>query len=106
MINCGGKLIDLSSPKIMGIMNITPDSFYSKSRFVNKEDITKQTEKIIENGGDIIDIGAYSSRPGATHIDKDEEWNRLAPALETIRNINSNIIISVDTFRAEIAKNL
>lgn len=103
-INCRGKLINLSTPKVMGIMNITPDSFYDKSRFNGSEEVKKRTNQIIEEGGDIIDVGAYSSRPGADHIDESEEWNRLAPVLESIRKINSEIIVSVDTFRSGIAK--
>ena len=104
ILNCRGKLFDLSEPKIMAIINITPDSFYNKSRFTNNNDITTQVNNIIENGGEIIDVGAYSSRPGANFIDENEEWNRLEPTLELIRKINSDIIISVDTFRSEIAK--
>lgn len=103
-INCHGKLLDLSIPKIMGIMNITPDSFYHKSRFIGSEDVKKRINQIIEEGGDIIDIGAYSSRPGAEHINEVVEWERLAPVLESIRDINSELIISVDTFRSGIAK--
>ncbi|MDA3891227.1 MAG: dihydropteroate synthase [Salinivirgaceae bacterium] len=104
LINCRGKLIDLSKPKVMGIMNITPDSFYNKSRFIGKENVAQRAKQIIEGGGDIIDIGAYSSRPGAEHINEEIEWNRLAPALEVVRVSYPDVLISVDTFRSGIAK--
>jgi len=97
-------LLDLSSPKVMAIMNITPDSFYDKSRFIGIESVKLRTNQIIEEGADIIDIGAYSSRPGAEHINENVEWNRLAPVLEIIRKIQPNIILSVDTFRSSIAQ--
>ena len=103
-INCRGKLFDLSSPKVMGIINITPDSFYSESRFIGIESVLARANQIIEEGGHIIDVGAYSSRPGADHIDENVEWNRLAPVLENIRKIHPNAILSVDTFRAKIAE--
>lgn len=104
LINCQGNLIDLSLPKVMGIMNITPDSFYERSRFVGSKDVLDRIRQIIEEGGDIVDIGAYSSRPGATNIDENEEWNRLAPILELVRNEYPEITLSLDTFRAEIAR--
>ena len=102
-LNCRGKLIDLSSPKVMGIINITPDSFYHKSRFVGNEAVVKRAHQIIEQGGHIIDVGAYSSRPGAEHINEQTEWERLAPVLETIRGLYPDVVVSVDTFRAHIA---
>lgn len=102
-INCRGKLIDLSQPKVMGIVNITPDSFYEKSRFIGKQNVIQRVEQIINEGGDIIDIGAYSSRPGADHITEEIEWSRLAPVLDVIRSFNSELIISIDTFRSKIA---
>lgn len=102
-INCKGQLIDLSKPKVMGIVNITPDSFYGKSRFIGKKNVIQRIEQIVNEGVDIVDIGAYSSRPGADHIDEEIEWNRLAPVLEVIRNYNENLIVSVDTFRSGIA---
>lgn len=103
-INCGGELLDLSKPKIMGILNITPDSFFDGERYSTKEKILFQVNKMINDGSDILDIGAYSSRPGAKDISIAEELNRLCPVLETIRNEYPDIILSVDTFRSEAAK--
>jgi len=102
LINCNGKLIDLSTPVVMGILNITPDSFYAKSR-IGEKDVIKQAKEMLEQGASIIDIGAYSSRPGAEHVDFNTEWNRLSPVLNSIRKNFPDAIISVDTFRAEIA---
>lgn len=103
-INCKGELIDLSSPKVMGIINITPDSFYDGGKYNSDKDILNQVEKMISDGCDIFDIGAYSSRPGANDISEEQELKRLKKALEVIRNKFPEIIISVDTFRANIAK--
>jgi len=102
LINCNGKLIDLSTPVVMGILNITPDSFYAKSR-IGEKDVVKQVEEMLKQGAGIVDIGAYSSRPGAEHVDFDTEWNRLSPVLNSIRKNFPDAVISVDTFRAEIA---
>ncbi len=102
-INCNGKLVDLTRPKVMGIINITPDSFYSGSRFQSDVEILKRVEAIIEEGGDIVDVGAYSSRSNANHISEEEEIERLLPYLLKIRNHFPNLIISVDTFRSEVA---
>ena len=103
LINCNGKLIDLSTPVVMGILNITPDSFYTKSR-VASEDAVRQVEMMLNQGVGIIDIGAYSSRPGAEHVDVETEWSRLLPVLNSLRKNFSDAVISVDTFRAEIAQ--
>lgn len=103
-INCNGKLLDLTEPKVMGIINITPDSFYSKSRFIGQQNVLDRVTQIVSEGADIIDVGAYSSRPGADHIDENTEWNRLAPVLETIRDYNEALVVSVDTFRSGIAE--
>lgn len=102
-INCRGRLIDLSMPVVMGIINITPDSFYAASRIHNSSDILKRAEEIIGQGGIMIDIGAYSSRPRAIHISEEEEIGRLMPALEIIRKQFSDVIISIDTFRSNVA---
>ena len=103
-INCRGRLLDLSEPIVMGIVNITPDSFYEASRCVDEKSILKKVEKIINEGGRIIDLGAYSSRPGAEHISQEEEIKRLLPALQSIRKYFPDIPISIDTFRASVAK--
>lgn len=103
-INCGGELLDLSIPKIMGILNITPDSFFDGKKYSTQEKILFQVNKMINDGCDIVDIGAYSSRPGAKQISVKDELNRLCPVLESIRNEFPDIILSVDTFRSEVAK--
>ncbi len=103
-INCNGRLLDLSCPKVMGILNITPDSFYDGGEYLSEDAIEKRVEKIVSQGADIIDVGAYSSRPGASDVSEDEERARLAIALKIIREKYSEAIISVDTFRASIAR--
>jgi dihydropteroate synthase len=103
-INCGGELLDLSEPKIMGILNIAPDSFYDGGKYASKEKILERVNIMINDGCDILDIGAYSSKPGAKNITPDEELKRLSPVLEIIRSKFPDIIISVDTFRSEVAK--
>ena len=103
-INVNGRLMDLGCPKVMGILNVTPDSFYAGSRKQTEEDIINRTRQIIEEGGDIIDLGAYSSRPNADHISSEEEMSRLKRALEIINREFPGQILSVDTFRADIAR--
>ncbi len=103
-INCRGKLLDLSKPLVMGILNITPDSFFDGGRYNDTDKILKHTQSMIAQGADIIDIGAYSSRPGAKDINEKEELSRLFDALQIVRKANPDIIISVDTFRANVAK--
>lgn len=103
-IKTHNKLLDLSSPKVMAIINITPDSFYTAWGEMDSEQLLTKTAQLIQEGADIIDIGACSTRPGATPIDAHTEWQRLAPALDSIRSQFPDIVISVDTFRAEIAE--
>jgi dihydropteroate synthase len=103
-INCGGKLISLDQPIVMGIINITPDSFYDGGKTNNIQDALAQATKHIEEGATIIDIGGYSSRPGAANISIEEEINRVTPIIETIRIKHPEVIISIDTFRSEVAK--
>ncbi|RFZ91719.1 dihydropteroate synthase [Mucilaginibacter conchicola] len=103
-INAGGKLIDLALPKVMGIINITPDSFYADSRKTDAKSVLQQVEKMLNDGADFLDIGAYSSRPGAADISAQEEMDRLLPAVETIAKKYPEAIISVDTFRADVAE--
>ena len=105
-INCGGELFDLSEPRIMGILNITPDSFYDGGRYLAHDKIINHIQTMLDDGCDILDIGAYSSRPGAPDVAESEELNRLLPVLEIIRNRFPDIIISVDTFRASVAKDV
>ncbi len=99
-----GKLIDLSEPKVMGILNITPDSFYDGGKFTEETKILKQVEKMLEEGATFIDIGGCSTRPGAKDISEEEEKKRVLPAIEAILINFPQIIISVDTFRSSIAK--
>jgi dihydropteroate synthase len=103
-INAGGKLIDLTIPKVMGIINITPDSFYAESRKIDVRDVLKQAEKMLADGATFLDLGAYSSRPGAKDISIQEETDRLLPAVEAIAAAFPDAVISVDTFRAGIAE--
>lgn len=99
----GDKLIDLSTPIVMGILNITPDSFYSKSRATNEKEILLKVGEMLQDGASIIDIGGYSSRPGAENISQKEELKRIAPVLESVRKTFPEAIFSLDTFRSEIA---
>lgn len=103
-INAGGELIDLTIPKVMGIINITPDSFYRESRVSGDKEIIETAMKMIEEGADILDVGGYSSRPSADDITPDEEAERVLNAVKLIRKELPGAVISVDTFRAEIAK--
>ena len=103
-INCAGKLIDLSIPKIMGILNITPDSFYDGGRYNSDKKILDHVEKMVIDGATFIDIGAYSSRPGGVDIDENEELKRIIPAIELVNKKFPEIIISIDTFRSKIAE--
>ena len=102
-LNLGGELVSLSRPLIMGILNITPDSFYSGSRTTEEEQIAERLRKMMNEGADIIDIGAYSSRPNADDISPDEEMKRLSKGLDIIRKLYPTARVSVDTFRADIA---
>ena len=102
-INVNGRLMDLSEPQVMGILNVTPDSFYAGSRSETEKDITGRLHQIIDEEASIIDIGGYSSRPNAEHISVKEEMSRLRNGLEIIRKHSPNAIVSVDTFRADVA---
>lgn len=103
-INCNGTLIDLSTPKVMGILNITPDSFYDGGKYKNEKDILMQVEKMLLEGASFIDIGAYSSRPGAAHISEEEELQRVVPIVQLVTKKFEDIILSIDTFRSKVAK--
>lgn len=103
-INCAGKLVDLSTPKIMGILNVTPDSFYDGGVHNSDKKILKHVEKMLNDGAVFIDIGAYSSRPNGINIDENEELNRVVPALELVNNKFPETIISIDTFRSKVAE--
>ena len=103
-INVSGRLIDLAEPHIMGILNITPDSFYSDSRKLTEESIRLQVRKIVDEGGQMIDLGAYSSRPGADEVSVSEEMERLKKGMKVLREEAPGIPVSIDTFRADVAK--
>jgi dihydropteroate synthase len=103
-INIGGHLIDLMEPKIMGILNITPDSFYDGGRYDLMDPINKRISSLIDEGADFIDIGAVSSRPGAGAVSMDKEWERLEPVLRILREKHPAMLISVDTYRSEIVR--
>ena len=103
-LNVRGKLLDLSEPQIMGILNVTPDSFFSGSRKQTDVEIRERVEQIVGEGGQMIDIGAYSSRPGADDVSPEEEMARLRKGMKIVREIAPDIPVSVDTFRADVAR--
>jgi len=104
MLNIKGKLLSLEKPVVMGILNVTPDSFFSESRMQHEAAVTGHIETIISEGGAIIDVGGYSSRPGADFVTLEDEWSRVEPALNVLAKKYQGIPVSVDTFRADIAK--
>jgi len=99
-----GRLLDLSKPKVMGILNITPDSFYEGSRFSSDVEILNQAEKMLNQGADILDIGGYSSRPGADDLSEEEELNRSISTIRLLVKKFPDSILSIDTFRSEVAR--
>jgi len=104
LINCKGELIDLSIPKVMGILNVTPNSFFDGGKYKNEQEIILQVEKMLAEGADFIDIGAYSSKPSAEFVTEQEETERIVPVIELILKHFPNALLSIDTFRAEVAK--
>lgn len=103
-INCKGKLIDLSTPKVMGILNITPDSFFDGGKYKNDKAVLVQVERMLNDGATFIDIGGYSSRPGAKHISEEEELMRVGRIVQMVHNEFPEVLISIDTFRSKVAK--
>ena len=103
-INCKGKLINLSSPKVMGILNITPNSFYDGGKHKNDTIILKHVESMLKEGATFIDIGAYSSQPNADHVSETEELNRILPVIKLVLKSFPETLISIDTFRSNVAK--
>ncbi|WP_054851636.1 dihydropteroate synthase [Olleya sp. ITB9] len=103
-INCKGKLIDLSTPKVMGILNVTPDSFFDGGRYKDETSIIKQVENMLSEGATFIDVGAYSSRPNAPFVSEDEELQRIVPIIKLLVSHFPDSIISADTFRSQVAK--
>lgn len=102
-INCKGELVDLKRPKVMGILNLTPDSFFDGGKYKDETSILRQVEYMLNHGATFIDMGAYSSRPGAEHVPEDEELQRMIPVIDLILNKFPDILISVDTFRSKVA---
>lgn len=103
-LNLRGRLLELREPQIMGILNVTPDSFFSESRTPDEEHIAQRVKQMMNNGADMIDIGGYSSRPGANDVSTEEEMNRLRRGLRIIRKLYPDVPVSVDTFRADVAR--
>jgi dihydropteroate synthase len=103
-INCKGELIDLSIPKVMGILNVTPNSFFDGGKYKNEDEIISQVDKMLSEGATFIDIGAYSSKPSAEFVTEQEEIDRIVPAIELILKHFPKTLLSIDTFRAEVAK--
>jgi len=103
-LNVRGRLIDLNTPKVMGILNVTPDSFYDGNRYTSESAIVKQVEKMVNEGATFIDIGAYSSRPGADDVPQDDEVRRSVEAIRLVAKNFPDAIISIDTFRSEVAR--
>lgn len=104
-INCLGKLIDLSSPKVMGILNVTPNSFFDGGKYADEKSLLTQVEKILTDGATFIDIGAYSSKPSAEFVTENEEIERLIPIVKSVLQHFPETLISVDTFRGECRQN-
>jgi len=103
-INCKGTLIDLSTPKVMGIVNVTPDSFFDGGKLTNSDEIVRQVEKMLQDGATFIDLGGYSSKPGAEFVSEVEELNRVIPIVKLLVEKFPDILLSIDTFRSEVAK--
>jgi dihydropteroate synthase len=103
-INCKGQLIDLSTPKVMGILNVTPNSFFDGGKYKNENEILSQVEKMVIEGATFIDIGAYSSKPNAEFVSEEEEILRIVPVINLILKHFPETILSIDTFRSEVAK--
>ncbi|TRX03660.1 dihydropteroate synthase [Flavobacterium gawalongense] len=103
-INCKGQLIDVSTPKVMGILNVTPNSFFDGGKYKNENEILSQVEKMLIDGATFIDLGAYSSKPSAEFVSEQEEISRIIPAIDLILKHFPETILSIDTFRSEVAK--
>lgn len=102
-INCKGQLIDLSQPKVMGILNITPNSFFDGGKYSSDEEIIAKVQKMLNDGATFIDVGAYSSKPNAEFVSEDEELNRIIPVVQLLVKQFPSILLSIDTFRSEVA---
>lgn len=103
-MNCKGELVDLSTPKVMGILNVTPNSFFDGGKYTNEKELLDRAEKILSEGADFIDLGAYSSKPSAEFVSEEEEILRIVPVVKLVLKYFPNCILSIDTFRAEVAR--
>ncbi len=103
-INCKGTLVNLSTPKVMGIVNVTPDSFFDGGKLTNSNEIVLQVDKMLRDGATFIDLGGYSSKPGAEFVSEAEELNRVVPIVKLLVEKFPDILLSIDTFRSEVAK--
>lgn len=103
-LNCNGQLVDLSTPKVMGILNITPDSFYDGGSYKSEGDLLQKVNSMLLHGATFIDVGAYSSRPGADHVSEKEELTRIVPIVKLLLQHFPDIILSIDTFRSTVAE--
>ena len=103
-VNVGGRLLDLSSPLVMGILNATPDSFYAPSRVQTEQAVAARADEIVAQGGTIIDVGAFSTRPGAAMVTEEEEMTRMRMALGVVRRRQPDAVVSIDTFRPDVAR--
>jgi dihydropteroate synthase len=103
-MNCKGQLIDLSTPKVMGILNITPNSFFDGGKYKNETELLERVEKMLDEGATFIDVGAYSSKPNAEFVSEEEEISRILPVVNLLQKQFPDILLSIDTFRAEVAK--
>ncbi|HSD08302.1 dihydropteroate synthase [Flavobacterium sp.] len=103
-MNCKGQLIDLSTPKVMGILNITPNSFFDGGKYKNEKELLERVDKMLGEGATFIDVGAYSSKPNAEFVSEEEEISRIMPVVNLLQKYFPDILLSIDTFRAEVAK--
>ena len=103
-MNCKGQLLDLSTPKVMGILNVTPNSFFDGGKYKNEKELLDRAEKILSEGADFIDLGAYSSKPSAEFVSEEEEISRIIPVVNLLQKHFPDSILSIDTFRAGVAK--
>jgi dihydropteroate synthase len=103
-MNCKGQLIDLSAPKVMGILNVTPNSFFDGGKYKNENELLERVEKMLSEGAVFIDVGAYSSKPNAEFVSEEEEISRIVPVVNLLQKHFPEIILSIDTFRAGVAK--
>lgn len=103
-LNCNGRLLSLSEPRVMGIVNVTPDSFFADSRQQTDDAVARRVEQVLAEGAAIVDVGACSTRPGGQPVSEDEEWKRLNTALTTVRRVAPESVVSIDTYRPQVAR--